>query len=118
MGIHGLLYSSDAAAARAYLRDKVQLPCSDIGDGWLIFDLPEGDLGVHPTDTEDAAPPGTHDVSLYCDDLRGTVAELRARGVEFLDEIEDHGYGYVTHFAVPGGLRIQLYEPRYAKRGG
>lgn len=117
-GIHGLLYSSDAAAARAFLRDKVKLPCSDVGEGWLIFDLPEGDLGVHPTDTEDAAAAGTHDVSFYCDDIEGTVAELRGRGVEFVDEIQDRGYGLVTHFAVPGGLTIQLYEPRYRKGNG
>ena len=116
-GIHGLLYSTDAAAARAFLRDKVKLPCSDVGDGWLIFDLPEGDLGVHPAGGEDGAAPGTHDVSLYCDDIHGTVADLRSRGVEFQGEVEDRGYGFVTHFAVPGGIVVQLYEPKYQKGG-
>jgi predicted enzyme related to lactoylglutathione lyase len=112
-GIHGLLYSSDPDATRAFFRDAVRLPGSDIGEGWWIFDFPEGDLGVHPTD--DPAEAGTHDVSFYCDDIHGTVAELRSRGVRFTSEVEDHGYGHVTYFDAPGGIRIQLYEPRYAK---
>jgi hypothetical protein len=114
-GLHGLLYSSDADAARAYLRDKVKLPFSDVGGGWLIFDLPEGDLGVHPLDEGGQPKAGTHDVSFYCDDIEGTVAAMRSRGVEFVGGIEDHGYGLVTHFTIPGGLKVQLYEPRYTK---
>ena len=112
-GIHGLFYSSDPEATRAFFRDKVRLPGSDVGEGWWIFDLPEGDLGVHPV--EDPAEAGKHDVSLYCDDIRGTVAGLKARGVEFTREVEDHGYGLVTYFTAPGGVVVQLYEPRYRK---
>ena len=46
-----------------------------------------------------------------------TVAELKARGVEFVDEVTDRGYGLVTHFKVPGGFVTQLYQPRYEKKG-
>jgi len=112
-GIHGLFYSSDPGATRAFFREKVKLPGSDVGDGWWIFDLPEGDLGVHPT--EDPGEAGTHDVSFYCDDIEGTVAELKSRGVSFTKPVEDHGYGLVTYFEAPGGLTVQLYEPRYVK---
>jgi len=116
-GLHGLFYSSQAEATRAFLRDKLKLPHSDVGGGWLIFDLPEGDLGVHPTgDGESEA--GTHDLSFYCDDIEGTVAELRGRGVKFDMEVADHGYGYVTYFSMPGGVKVQLYEPKYRKRAG
>jgi predicted enzyme related to lactoylglutathione lyase len=112
-GIHGLLYSSDPEATRRFFREAVRLPGSDVGDGWWIFDFPEGDLGVHPV--EDGAAAGTHDVSFYCDDIQGTVADLRSRGVRFTSGVEDQGYGLVTHFTAPGGIRIQLYEPRYSK---
>lgn len=112
-GIHGLFYSSDPDAPRAFFKEKVKLPGSDIGEGWWIFDLPEGDLGVHPVD--DPSDAGGHDVSFYCDDIHGTVAELKSRGVEFTKDVEDHGYGLVTYFAAPGGITVQLYEPRYAK---
>ena len=112
-GIHGLFYSTDPEATRAFFRERVRLPGSDIGEGWWIFDLPEGDLGVHPTD--DPAEAGTHDVSFYCDDIHGTVAELEGRGVRFTKPVEDHGYGLVTYFEAPGGITVQLYEPRYRK---
>jgi hypothetical protein len=43
------------------------------------------------------------------------VAELKGRGVVFKGEIEDHGYGLVTYFQVPGNFFIQLYQPKYPK---
>ena len=112
-GIHGLFYSSDPEATRAFFRDQVQLPGSDIGEGWWIFDLPEGDLGVHPA--EEASEAGKHDVSFYCDQIQKTVADLESRGVRFTAPVADHGYGLVTYFEAPGGVRVQLYQPRYRK---
>lgn len=109
-----MFYSSEAEALRHFMRDKLGLPATDVGEGWLIFDAPEADLGVHPT--EGSGPPsGTADISFYCDDIEATVADLKRRGVEFTQGIEDHGYGLVTHFKVPGAFEIQLYQPRYSK---
>jgi hypothetical protein len=113
-GLHAMFYSSHAGELRAFLRDKLGLAGKDVGDGWLIFDAPEADLGVHPTDGEDV-PSGTADISFYCNDIAATVRELRSRGVEFTTEVEDHGYGLVTHFKVPGGFAVQLYQPKYSK---
>lgn len=113
-GMHGLLYSSDAGATRDFIKNKLRFGFTDTGDGWLIFDVPEGDLGVHPT--EHGGKAGDHDLSFYCDDIHGTVADLRARGVEFTQEVAEHGYGLVTHFTIPGGITVQLYEPRYEKK--
>jgi len=111
-GMHAMFYSSQADALRAFIRDKLGLKGVDVGEGWLIFDAPEADLGVHPT--ENGEPPsGTMDISFYCDDIGETVKELTSRGVEFVHPVEDHGYGLVTHFKVPGGFQVQLYQPRY-----
>ncbi|HEX2443836.1 MAG TPA: VOC family protein [Vicinamibacterales bacterium] len=115
-GIHGLFYSSKPEELRAFLRDKLRLPFSDVGGGWLIFDFKEGDLGVHPTEGADGARSGQHDISFFTDDVEGTVAELERRGVRFDEPIADHGYGFVTHLTMPGGVRVQLYEPKYVKR--
>jgi predicted enzyme related to lactoylglutathione lyase len=113
-GLHAMFYSSEANALREFLRDKLELKATDVGEGWLIFDAPEADLGVHPTD--DGEPPsGTADISFYCDDINETVGTLKSRGVEFTEDVQDHGYGLVTHFKVPGGFKIQLYQPRYEK---
>lgn len=103
---------------RAFIRDKLGFPATDVGDGWLIFDLPEADMGCHPAEAEDGKRSGTHNISFYCDDLEATVAELRGRGVEFTSGITDEGYGLVTFFSMPGGVEVQLYQPLYAKGTG
>jgi len=112
-GVHTMFYSSDAVGLRNFLRDKLGFNATDIGGGWLIFDLPEADMGVHPADEKHGAPSGTADISFYCDDIQQTVKALKEKGVEFTAEIEDHGYGFVTHFSVPGNFTIQLYQPKY-----
>src|SRR5437660_9615678 len=96
-GVHAMFYSSQAEEVRAFIRDKLGLPYTDVGGGWLIFDAPEADLGVHPAMDADGGRPGTHSISFYCDDIQGTVADLESRGVEFTDEIRDAGYGLTTH---------------------
>ena len=40
-GVHPMFYSSKAEELRAFIRDKLDFPCTDVGGGWLIFDLPE-----------------------------------------------------------------------------
>jgi catechol 2,3-dioxygenase-like lactoylglutathione lyase family enzyme len=115
-GVHTMFYSSEAAALREFLRDKCGFAAHDIGDGWLIFDVPEADMGVHPADPDHASgASGTHNISFYCDDIQATVADMKAKGVEFTQEIEDHGYGFVTMFKVPGNFELQLYQPKYGK---
>lgn len=106
-----MFYSSEPEELRAFLRDKLGFEGVDVGEGWLIFRCPEADMGVHPTDRD--PPSGTRDVSFYCDDIEKTVAELKARGVEFVDEVADHGYGLVSHFRMPGNFTAQLYQPHY-----
>ena len=114
-GVHTMFYTSEPDALRAFLRDKLRLPAYDVGGGWLIFNVPEADLGCHPAEMEKGAESGTHNISFYCDDVHKTVAELKSRGVEFTGPVEDHGYGLVTHFKVPGGFAVQLYQPLYGK---
>lgn len=113
-GMHAMFYSSQAKELREFFRDKLGWPGSDVGQGWLIFDAPEADLGVHPT-ADDEPPSGTPAISFYCDDVAATKRELEAKDVKFTQPIEDHGYGLVTFFRVPGEFEIQLYQPKYSK---
>jgi hypothetical protein len=78
-GVHTMFYSSKAEELRAFIRDKLGFPSTDVGGGWLIFDLPEADMGCHPT--EPGGPPsGTADdpgSRLLCDgsqNVQRTVA--------------------------------------------
>jgi predicted enzyme related to lactoylglutathione lyase len=109
-GSHTIIYSEDAEATRAFFRDVLEMPNIDVHDGWLIFKLPPAELGIHPTAPETN---GQHELYLMCDDIEGTIAELTAKGVEFVGGIEDQGFGRLTHLKVPGGGELGLYEPRH-----
>lgn len=39
-GVHTMFYTSEPEALRAFLRDTLGLPHTDVGGGWLIFALP------------------------------------------------------------------------------
>lgn len=112
-GVHTMFYTSEPEELRVFLRDKLGFPATDVGDGWLIFDLPPAEMGCHPAEGAGGSPSGTHFISFYCDDVETTVAELKERGVEFVDDISETGYGRATHFRAPGGFEIELYQPNY-----
>lgn len=115
-GVHTMFYSSQADELRAFLRDKLGFKANDIGHGWLIFDLPEAEMGCHPADPgSPGKTSGTHDISFYTDDIGTTVSQLKAKGVEFTQDVKDEGYGLVTYFRAPGSLKLQLYQPAYRK---
>ncbi len=106
-GAHAIIFTSEPDAARAFLRDKLELESVDAGDGWLIFALPPAELGVHPADG-----PARHELYLMCDDIDDTVRELSGRGVEFIGDIATAGFGRVATMRIPGG-ELRCYEPRH-----
>jgi hypothetical protein len=48
-----------------------------------------------------------------CDDLDATIADLRAKGIEIKGEPKDAGFGIVVTMVLPGGVEVNLYEPRH-----
>ena len=101
--LHTLVYADDPVAARAFFRDVLQLPGVDTGGGWLIFRTGPSELGVHPASWEGEGGGSERtrqafDVSLMCDDLAATMAELGERGAEFEGAVRgaavgEHGRG-------------------------
>ena len=45
-GVHTMFYSSEVEALRVFIRDKLGFKATDVGGGWLIFDIPEADMAV------------------------------------------------------------------------
>ena len=112
VGAHMLLYTPEADAVRAVLRDVLgwaYVEDAESSPGWLIFKLPPAELGVHPSGGSTK-----HEVCFMCDDLDATMTELRGRGIEFRGEPTDEGFGIVTTMLLPGGVEVLLYEPRHA----
>lgn len=110
--VHSIIYAEDADTARAFFRDVLGLANVDAHGGWLIFQLPPGELGIHPT-AEEGPTSGHHELYLMCDDIDRTVSQLQAAGVEFTGPVENQGFGKVTTFRVPGAGVMGLYQPRH-----
>ena len=109
-GVHAMFYSPKAAEIRAFLRDRLDLPWSDVGEGWLIFDAPAADIGCHPSKES------FHEISFWCDDIEATVAALKKKGVRFTSKITNEGWGLRTGLRLPGGGEVTLYQPLYVKK--
>jgi catechol 2,3-dioxygenase-like lactoylglutathione lyase family enzyme len=115
--VHTLIYAHDPEAARAFFRDVLQFPGTDTGGGWLIFKTGPSELGVHPSSWEHEGTTGStdqqFDVSLMCDDLEATMAELAAKGAKFAGDVSDQGWGLTVRLQVPGAGEMTLYQPKY-----
>ncbi len=106
-GAHIVIYSKDASADRAFLRETLGLSSVDAGHGWLIFALPPAEVAVHP-----AEDPDGHHLYFLCDDLNSEIAELAAKGVQ-CSEVQEARWGAVTRIPLPGGGEVGLYQPRH-----
>lgn len=107
-GAHAIIYSTDAEADRAFLRDVLGFSNVDAGDGWLIFALPPAEVAVHPGDENDH-----HELYLMTDDVEALVASLEGRGIA-ASAIADRGWGLLTQVTLPGGGTLGVYQPRHA----
>jgi predicted enzyme related to lactoylglutathione lyase len=121
--VHALVYSDDPSATRAFFKDVLRWPfvsdaqASENGrddpSNWLVFRSGRSELGVHPTSGQGYSMPRHHEISLMCDDLETTLAELQERGAEFEGAPKDQGFGIAVQVKVPGADAILLYQPKH-----
>jgi hypothetical protein len=112
-GAHVLLYTTQPDALRATCRDVFGWRHVDAGGGWLIFELPPAELGIHPAEGPTFDSGTRHQFTLMCDDINATIRELRAKRIIVKGEPVDEGYGITVELALPGGVDVMLYEPRH-----
>jgi hypothetical protein len=109
IGAHSIIYSNDAGADRAFLKDVLGLPHVDVGEGWLIFGLPPAEVAVHPSEENDV-----HEFYLMTSDVEALVASMKERGIETAP-ISNQGWGMLTQITLPGGGKLGIYQPRHAR---
>ncbi len=107
-GAHVIVYSRDAEADRAFIRDVLGFAGVDAGRGWMIFKLPPAEVAVHPTDGE-----AVQELHLMCDDIEATLADLTERGVEIASPVSHEGWGSRATIRLPSGSELSLYQPRH-----
>jgi catechol 2,3-dioxygenase-like lactoylglutathione lyase family enzyme len=106
-GAHVILYSKDAEADRAFLRDVLGFKSVDAGHGWLIFALPPGEAAVHPSDES-----ASQELYFMCDDLKAEIDALAKKGVKF-SPLQEARWGSITKLTLPGGGEVGLYQPKH-----
>lgn len=109
VGAHTIIYSKDAEADRAFLRDVLSLPNVDVGEGWLIFGLPASEVAVHPSDENEV-----HEFYFMVDDVRGLMEKMEKHG-RACEPAQDMGWGVLTQVMLPGGGKLGFYQPRHAR---
>ncbi len=107
-GAHVIVYSKNAEADVAFLRDVLHLSSIDAGGGWLIFALPPSEVAVHPTEGREA-----HELYLTCDDVKALVRELTEKAIR-CSPIEELRWGSLTRVTLPGGGNLGIYQPKHA----
>jgi len=108
-GAHMIIYSKDAEADRAFIKDVLGFRSVDVGHGWLIFALPPAEVAVHPGDENDQ-----HELYLMCEDLKQTIAALDVKGIQCTD-VQEPPWGILTSIRLPSGGKLGLYQPKHAR---
>jgi predicted enzyme related to lactoylglutathione lyase len=118
--VHTLIYTDDPEATRAFLRDVLGWPSAQEPGrvpAWPIFKTGPSEMGVHPisggSGDQAYSSPRHHSISLMCDDIEATKAELEAKGAVFAGGIEDYGFGLAANLELPGAGTIMVYQPRH-----
>jgi catechol 2,3-dioxygenase-like lactoylglutathione lyase family enzyme len=107
-GAHAIIYSKEAEADRAFLRDVLGLAHVDSGDGWLIFALPPAELAVHPSEKNNV-----HEFFFMVKDIHAFIKDMGDKGMP-CDPVESTSWGELTHIQLPGGGKVGVYQPRHA----
>jgi len=109
VGAHSIIYSTDPEVDRAFLRDVLNLPNIDAGEGWLIFGLPPAEIAVHPSDSNDV-----HEFYFMCDDIHELMAHLAENEIA-CSPIQKLGWGLLTDVKLPGGGKLGIYQPLHKR---
>ena len=108
-GAHSILYSTNAEADRAFLRDVLKLKNVDVGGGWLIFGLPPSEVAVHPSKENDV-----QEIYLICEDVDAFIAEMKTHGIACSD-VHEMDWGRLTQITLPGGGKLGVYQAKHAR---
>jgi hypothetical protein len=109
IGAHSIIYSARPEADRAFLRDVLNFPTVDVGEGWLIFGLPPAEVAVHPSEENDV-----HEFYLMCDDIEAFIADMEKRSI-VCGPAQDLGWGILTQVTLPGGGKLGIYQPEHPR---
>ena len=98
-------------------RDVMGLPITHEEPGFVVMELPNGDLVEVFGEDSPYNTFFTHPVAGFLvDDIAAARAEMESQGIEFIGPIEGEENGYSwTHFRAPDGYIYELtYSPNHS----
>lgn len=107
------IWSEDINNLLPFYRDTMGLKVGMEAPGFVIFGDPNGPalaLGTHSEVKGKNGDPARHIVGLDTDDIQGEAARLKAAGVEFVEEPNKQGAGWIATFKDPEGNLVQLLQ--------
>jgi predicted enzyme related to lactoylglutathione lyase len=107
------IWSEDLKNLLPFYRDTLGLPVTVETPGFVVLGDPSGAtvaLGTHSEVKGKAKEPARHIVGLETDDIAGDAARLKAKGVEFLEDVTDGGQLKFATFKDPEGNYLQLLQ--------
>lgn len=111
-GAHAILYTTDADADRAFLKDALGLGHVDVGGGWLIFALPPSEVAIHPADAN-----GRQELYFLVDDVKAFIAAMAKRKVA-TSPVKEEQWGSLTEVTMPSGAKVGVYQPKHQRPPG
>lgn len=109
IGAHTIIFSKEPEADRIFLKEVLNLPYVDAGEGWLIFGLPPAEVAIHPHKRNNV-----HQLYLMCDDIEKFITEMKSLHVA-CDEPVEAEWGLLTNISLPGGGKLGVYQPRHGR---
>lgn len=107
------VWSEDLHNLLPFYRDTLGLKVGAEAPGFVVFGDPNGPaiaLGTHSEVKGRNADPARHIVGFEVDDVRAEAARLKAAGVEFIEEPNEQGFGWIATFKDPEGNLLQLLQ--------
>jgi catechol 2,3-dioxygenase-like lactoylglutathione lyase family enzyme len=107
---HVTILVTDLERSKAFYRTLGLIQIVDTPPRYARFRFPDGDATLSVEVTGD--PPAPDSVQIYsqCDDVDKTVADLKAKGLQFEQDPTDMFYQWrEAHLRDPDGYQIRLY---------
>ncbi len=110
-----MIVVSDMDRSVRFYRDVLGLKLKIQSPGFSEFDVGSVALGLHPEGehlkAQDADKSGAS-FGFATKNMEATVRTLKERGVRFIMEPRDEGFGILAVFADPDGYNIQLVQKK------
>jgi predicted enzyme related to lactoylglutathione lyase len=107
------IWSEDLSKLLPFYRDTLGLKVGLETPGFVVLGDPNAPalaLGTHSEVRGRAKDPARHIVGFETDDIQADCVRLKSAGVEFIEEPNDFGGGWIATFRDPEGNYIQLLQ--------